>query len=81
LAHAQPLSAGGSAWRLEIPEGSGARVSIRHEYDPRERGDLSKKQPDLLAELRALWEDWDRGMLPLPTEAVVPVSNLSAMLW
>jgi arylsulfatase A-like enzyme len=51
------------------------------EYDPRERGDLSKKQPDLLAELRALWEDWDRDMLPLPTEAVVPVSNLSAMLW
>jgi arylsulfatase A-like enzyme len=47
----------------------------------RERGDLSKKQPDLRAELRALWEDWDRDMLPLPTEAVVPVSNLSAMLW
>jgi arylsulfatase A-like enzyme len=51
------------------------------EYDPRERGDVSKKQPDLLAELRVLWEDWDRDMLPLPTEAVVPVSNLSAMLW
>jgi arylsulfatase A-like enzyme len=27
------------------------------EYDPRERGDLSKKQPDLLAELRKQWED------------------------
>ena len=51
------------------------------DYDPRERGDLSKKEPALLAELRALWEAWERDMLPLPTEAVVPVSNLSAMLW
>jgi arylsulfatase A-like enzyme len=51
------------------------------EYDPRERGDLSRKQPDLLAELRKHWEDWDREMLPLPTSAVVPMSNLSAMLW
>jgi len=51
------------------------------EFDPRERGDLSQKRPDLLAELRALWEDWDRDMLPLPADAVVPMSNLSAMLW
>jgi len=28
-----------------------------------------------------LWEDWDRDMLPLPTDAVTPMSNLSAMLW
>jgi arylsulfatase A-like enzyme len=51
------------------------------EYDPRERGDLSKKEPHLLAELRDLWEDWDRDMLPLPTDAVAPMSNLSATLW
>jgi arylsulfatase A-like enzyme len=51
------------------------------EYDPRERGDLSKRHPDLLAELRAQWETWDSGMLPLPTDAVVPMSNLSEMLW
>ena len=51
------------------------------EYDPRERGDLSKKQPELLAELRALWEHWDRGMLPLPENVVMPMSNLSAMPW
>ena len=51
------------------------------EYDPRERGDLSKRHPDLLAELRAQWEAWDSGMLPLPTDAVAPVSNLSEMLW
>jgi arylsulfatase A-like enzyme len=50
-------------------------------YDPRERGDMSKKRPDLLAELRALWEHWDRGMLPLPENAVMPMSNLSAMPW
>jgi arylsulfatase A-like enzyme len=51
------------------------------EYDPRERGDMSKKQPELLAELRALWERWDEGMLPLPENAVMPMSNLSAMPW
>ena len=51
------------------------------EFDPRERGDLSQKRPDLIAELRTLWEDWDRDMLPLPADAVVPMSNLSDMLW
>jgi arylsulfatase A-like enzyme len=51
------------------------------EFDPRERGDLSQKRPDLLGELRTLWEDWDLNMLPLPADAVVPMSNLSAMLW
>ena len=51
------------------------------EYDPRERGDLSKRQPGMLAELRALWEDWDRDMLPLPADTVAPMSNLSEMLW
>ena len=51
------------------------------EYDPRERGDLSRKQPALLDELRGLWEEWDREMLPLPADAQVPMSNLSNMLW
>lgn len=51
------------------------------DYDPRERGDLSKKQPGLLDELRALWEEWDRDMLPLPEDAQAPMSNLSEMLW
>jgi arylsulfatase A-like enzyme len=51
------------------------------EFDPRERGDLASKDPALLAELRALWEEWDRDMLPLPADSVVPMSNLSAMLW
>jgi arylsulfatase A-like enzyme len=50
-------------------------------YDPRERGDLAKKQPALLTELRALWENWERDMLPLPEDAQVPMSNLSNMLW
>ena len=50
-------------------------------YDSRERGDLSEKEPALLAELRALWEAWDRDMLPLPEDAQVPKSNLSEMLW
>jgi len=51
------------------------------EYDPRERGDLSKKEPALLDELRALWQEWDRDMLPLPDAAQMPMSNLSEMLW
>ena len=46
-------------------------------YDPRERGDLSKRHPELLAELRALWEDWDRDMLRCRQNAVTPMSNLS----
>jgi hypothetical protein len=48
------------------------------EYDPRERGDLPKEQ---LAELRKQWKHWDHDMLSPPTSAVVPMSNLSAMLW
>src|SRR5262245_8394351 len=51
------------------------------EYDPRERGNLAAKQPALLDEMRALWEEWDRAMLPLPDNAQVPMSNLSDMLW
>jgi arylsulfatase A-like enzyme len=51
------------------------------EYDPRERGDLAKKEPALLAELRDLWEAWDRAMLPLPERMTPPMSNLSEMLW
>jgi hypothetical protein len=58
------------------------RPQVRHRSGhPRERGGLSNKRPDLLAESRKQWEDWDRGMLPMPTSAVVPLSNLSAMLW
>src|SRR5262249_11606370 len=51
------------------------------EYDPRERGDLSKKRPDLLAELCKQWQDWDPENFPLPTHPVVPKSKLSALLW
>jgi arylsulfatase A-like enzyme len=50
-------------------------------YDPRERGDLAKKEPALLAELRGLWEAWDRDMLPVPRNLTPPMSNLSDMLW
>ncbi len=50
-------------------------------YDPRERGNLAAKQPAMLDELRALWEAWNRDMLPLPEQTVAPMSNLSEMLW
>ena len=50
-------------------------------YDPRERGNLARKRPDLLNELRGLWEDWNQGMLPVPDSMVPPISNLHEMLW
>ena len=50
-------------------------------YDPRERGNMARKRPDLLNELRALWEEWNRGMLPVPYNMVPPFSNLQEMLW
>jgi arylsulfatase A-like enzyme len=50
-------------------------------WDPRERGNLAAKEPDLLAELRNLWEAWDRDMLPLPENVTPPMSNLAEMLW
>ncbi len=50
-------------------------------YDPRERGNMARKRLDLLNELRALWEDWNRGMLPVPDNMVPPFSNLQEMLW
>jgi len=50
-------------------------------WDPRERGNLAKKQPALLDELRALWIEWDRGMLPIPPDFVLPPLDLSRMLW
>jgi arylsulfatase A-like enzyme len=36
-------------------------------YDPRERGNMARKRPDLLNELRLLWEDWNRGCCRFPT--------------
>jgi arylsulfatase A-like enzyme len=50
-------------------------------WDPRERGNLAKKQPALVDELRALWTEWDRGMLPIPPDFVLPPLDLSRMLW
>jgi arylsulfatase A-like enzyme len=50
-------------------------------YDPRERGNMARKRPDLLNELRLLWEDWNREMLPVPETAVPALSNLQEMLW
>jgi arylsulfatase A-like enzyme len=50
-------------------------------WDPRERGDMAKRRPDLLAELRRLWEEWNRDMLPVPERMIPPLSNLQEMLW
>jgi len=50
-------------------------------YDPRERGNLARKEPSMLDELRGLWETWNREMLPVPVHLTPPMSNLSEMLW
>ena len=50
-------------------------------WDPRERANFANKQPALLDELRALWLDWDRGMLPIPPDFALPPLDLSRMLW
>jgi arylsulfatase A-like enzyme len=50
-------------------------------YDPRERGNMAGKRPDLLGELRRLWEDWNREMLPVPDSVTPALSNLQQMLW
>jgi arylsulfatase A-like enzyme len=51
------------------------------EYDPRERGDLARKHPDRLDEMRSLWEGWNETMLPVPESMIPPLSNLQDMLW
>jgi len=34
--------------------------------DPRERAELAEKYPEKFAELKALWEQWNKQMLPYP---------------
>ena len=50
-------------------------------YDPRERGDYAKKNPALLAELRAQWEAWNADMLPIGNYATPTRARLHEMLW
>jgi arylsulfatase A-like enzyme len=50
-------------------------------WDPRERGNLARKQPALLDELRGMWEAWNREMLPVPDYLTPSMANLFEMLW
>jgi arylsulfatase A-like enzyme len=50
-------------------------------WDPRERGDVARKHPDLLNQLRTQWVEWDRTMLPVSPDFVLPALDLSGMLW
>jgi arylsulfatase A-like enzyme len=50
-------------------------------YDPRERGNLAKKHPSLLTELRSLYEQWQQQMLPVPDNFVPAMIPLRDMLW
>ena len=50
-------------------------------WDPRERGDVARKHPDLLNQLRTQWVEWERTMLPVSPDFVLPALDLSGMLW
>jgi arylsulfatase A-like enzyme len=68
---------------------SGAWKYLRvdeHEYlfdlssDERERANLAARDPDRLSRMRADWEAWQAGMLPIPAEATIsPVYGLADM--
>lgn len=50
-------------------------------WDPRERGDLARKHPDLLNKPRTQWVERDQTMLPVSPDFVLPALDLSGMLW
>jgi hypothetical protein len=58
------------------PLRSQSQVSLVHAAAPK-----SPTEPALLDELRGLWENWNREMLPLPEHLTPPLSNLAEMLW
>jgi arylsulfatase A-like enzyme len=51
------------------------------DYDARERTNFAKSYPDRMAEMKALWQAWNDGMLPIPKTTAPIYSNLSDMLW
>jgi arylsulfatase A-like enzyme len=52
------------------------------DYDCRERTDFNEKHPDVLAELRAEWERWNAGMLPMAAQPPQGrLIDLAAMRW
>jgi arylsulfatase A-like enzyme len=50
-------------------------------HDWRERADFSHKRPELLEELRSLWLEWEKDMLPMPLEETPRQAALYKMLW
>ena len=51
------------------------------DYDWRERTNFAAEEPGRLDALRAQWESWSAGMLPVPDESAQVTVNLSKMLW
>ena len=51
------------------------------DYDWRERTNFAAAQPEKLADLKAQWERWAAGMLPMPEESALVTVDLSRMLW
>jgi len=50
-------------------------------FDWRERSNFMEERPELLEELRALWLQWEKTMLPLPETEVTRLAKLNEMLW
>jgi arylsulfatase A-like enzyme len=50
-------------------------------FDVRERDDHAARRPELLGELRALWDRWNADMLPIGDYEVPSVSGLTDMMW
>jgi arylsulfatase A-like enzyme len=51
------------------------------DYDWRERTSFAAEEPERLARLRAEWEAWEAGMLPVPEESALVTVDLNKMLW
>ena len=50
-------------------------------FDVRERDDHAARRPELLGELRALWDRWNADILPIGDYGVPSVSGLTDMMW
>lgn len=56
-------------WKYLRVDGNDYLFNLRN--DERERANLARNEAERLAQMRSSWEDWDRGMPPIPPDATV----------
>lgn len=67
-------------WKYLQVSGKDHLFDLSHDW--RERANFASAQPALLQELKDQWQDWNRQMLPVPTDPLGPrLMNLADMLW